>query len=158
LSVAIEDMTEADVPAALAIDLASFPASQMNVGGGDVRSVREAQLTEELARAWAHLRVARGDGGVLLGYALFWHVADEVHLLNVAVAPAVRRQGVGRALMDDLLAYVAAHAATKVLLEVRAGNGAAIALYEALGFTRLGVRTRYYADGEDALEMMLETG
>lgn len=154
----VSAMTEADLPEALAIDLASFPPSQLSAGGGDVRQVREAQLREELARPWAKVRVARGERGLALGYSLFWHVADEVHLLNVAVAPAERRKGIGRALMDDLLAYARANAAAKVLLEVRAGNTAAIRLYESLGFAHLGVRRRYYADGEDAVEMLLELG
>lgn len=154
----ISRMEEADVAEALEIDLASFPPSQLSAGGGDVRQVREAQLREELSRAWARVRVARGERGVVLGYALSWHVADEVHLLNVAVAPAARRKGIGRALMDDLLAHARATAAAKVLLEVRAANVAAIRLYESLGFAHLGVRRRYYADGEDAVEMMLELG
>jgi ribosomal-protein-alanine N-acetyltransferase len=152
----LEPMTDADLAEVLAIDLASFPASQSAPGGEDVRVVRERQLREELARPWAKLRVARAEGGAVVGYILFWHVVDEIHLLDVAVAPAERRRGVGRALVQDLLSYAAEHDARKVLLEVRASNLAAVALYEALGFSRLGVRSRYYADGEDAIDMILE--
>lgn len=148
-------MTEQDVDAALAIDVASFRPSDIGAERDDPRPVRDKQLREELARTWARLRVARGPGGAVLGYVLFWHVADEVHLLNVAVDPARRRQGIGRALVEDVLAYARAHDASKVLLEVRASNDAALRLYERLGFQRFNVRRRYYADGEDGVEMVL---
>jgi ribosomal-protein-alanine N-acetyltransferase len=151
----IEPMTERDVDAALAIDLASFRPSDIGAEREDPRSVREKQLREELARAWARLRVARGPDGAVLGYVLFWHVVDEIHLLNVAVAPSSRRQGIGRALVEDVLAYARAHDASKVLLEVRASNEAALRLYERLGFERFNVRQRYYSDGEDGVEMVL---
>jgi [ribosomal protein S18]-alanine N-acetyltransferase len=137
-------MTVSDLAAAAAIDRACFT-------GNEART--EAQLREELERTWARVRVAR-RGPDVLGYALFWHVADEVHLLNVAVAPAARRAGVGRALVEDIVAYARSHAAVKILLEVRASNAAAIALYEALGFERFNVRKRYYDDGEDGVEMV----
>ncbi len=144
--VVVDPMTEADLEAALAIDVAAF---------NEPRGVREKQLREELVRPWARLRVARGDRGVVLGYLLFWHVADEAHVINVAVAPSERRKGIGRALVDHLVAYARANAIVKVLLEVRASNVAAIRLYEQAGFTRFNVRERYYSDGEDAVEMML---
>jgi ribosomal-protein-alanine N-acetyltransferase len=157
----IEPMTEADIEGVLAIELASFHASDIGAEKEDPRGVREKQLREELARTWARLRVARASGPAgaeraVLGYVLFWHVADEIHLLNVAVDPRARRQGIGRALVLDLLAYARAHAVAKVLLEVRASNEAAIRLYESLGFTQFNVRKAYYSDGEDGVEMMLE--
>lgn len=158
--VTIEPMTTDDIEAALAIDLVSFHPG--DIGGGsekrDPRPVREKQLREELDRAWARVRVARGPDRSVLGYILFWHVADEIHLLNVAVAPQARRAGIGRALVDDLLAYARAKRAAHVLLEVRASNDGAIALYEHLGFKRFNVRVRYYADDEDGIEMMLDLG
>jgi ribosomal-protein-alanine N-acetyltransferase len=151
-------MSEADVEAALAIDLASFPAQDLGATGqDDARASRERQLREELARTWARLRVARSGTSELLGYVLFWHVADEIHLLNVAVRPDLRRRGIGRVLVEEVVAYARSHAAAKVLLEVRASNTAALRLYERLGFVRFHVRSRYYADGEDGVEMMLET-
>ncbi len=98
---------------------------------------------------------ARDESGALVGYTLFWHVVDEVHLLNVAVAVSARRQGLGRALMLDLVAYARAHGIVRILLEVRASNAPALALYESMGFTRFNVRPRYYSDGEDAIELQL---
>lgn len=151
---AIEPMTEGDLAAAVAIDLASFPEDVH--GGGAPRLAREGQLREELARTWARVRVAReGEGGEILGYVVFWHVADELHVLNVAVAPGARRRGVGRALVGDVIAYARSHAAARIILEVRASNRPAIALYGGLGFAEFNVRARYYSDGEDGVEMML---
>lgn len=149
----IDALVEADLDAAVAIDLASFVPSELGAGKEEPRVVRERSLREELVRAWSRLRAARDGSGALLGYLLFWHVVDELHLLNVAVATGARRRGIGRALMDDLLAYARAHAALRILLEVRASNAPALAMYESLGFERFNVRAGYYADGEDAIEM-----
>jgi ribosomal-protein-alanine N-acetyltransferase len=143
MSTAIDAMTEEDVAAVLAID-------------GE--SVREEQLREELRRTWARLRVARSSTGAVQGYVLFWHVTDEIHLLNVAVAPASRRAGLGTALVQEVIAYARSHRAAKILLEVRASNEAALRLYERLGFIRFNVRSRYYSDGEDGVEMVLSLG
>jgi ribosomal-protein-alanine N-acetyltransferase len=151
----IDALVEADLTAAVDIDLASFVPSELGVGAETPSVVRDRSLREELVRSWARLRAARDESGALLGYALFWHVVDELHLLNVAVAIPWRRQGIGRALVEDLIAYGRAHAVVRILLEVRAGNLAAVTLYEQLGFSRFNVRARYYADDEDAIEMCL---
>lgn len=154
--VTIEKMTDTDVEAALAIDLVSFHPGDIGGDKRDHRPVREKQLREELERKWARVRVARAPDGRVRGYILFWHVADEIHLLNVAVAPDARRAGIGRALVEDLVEYARSKDARIVLLEVRASNDAAIRLYEQLGFKRFNVRVHYYADDEDGVEMMLE--
>jgi ribosomal-protein-alanine N-acetyltransferase len=153
--VIIDALTLADLDAAIEIDLESFVPGELGAGAEDARVVRERSLREELARTWARVRAVRDESGTLLGYALFWHVVDEVHLLNVAVAVSARRKGLGRALMNDLLAYARANAVVRILLEVRASNTAAITMYDSMGFTRFNVRPRYYSDGEDAIEMQL---
>jgi [ribosomal protein S18]-alanine N-acetyltransferase len=153
VALTLDELVEEDLDAALAIDLDAFAPSEIGAERDDPRAVRAKQLREELTRPWARVRAAREDGA-LVGYILYWHVADELHLLNVAVRSDRRRTGIARALMEDLFAYGRAGAAAKVLLEVRASNTPAIGLYEALGFTRLGERRGYYADGEDALEMI----
>jgi ribosomal-protein-alanine N-acetyltransferase len=79
-------------------------------------------------------------------------VADELHVLDVAVAPEARRRGLARLLVGIALRCGARAGAHVALLEVRAGNAAALALYEALGFARAGRRREYYRDPvEDAL-------
>ena len=73
--------------------------------------------------------------------------------MNVATAPALRRCGFARVLLEDVV-NAAAGRARSLVLEVRRGNESAIALYERLAFERVGIRPRYYADdGEDALVM-----
>ena len=99
-----------------------------------------------------------GEGvgaGALLGYIMFWVVFEELHLMNLAVLPEVRRRGLGTALVRHAL--MAAHGARMVLLEVRASNTAALAMYRKLGFVQKSVRKGYYNHPrEDAVIMMRE--
>lgn len=111
----------------------------------------------ELARAWARILVVRrSEGSEALGFALTWRAADEVHLIDLAVAPEARRAGLGRALLEAAIREARTGAARLLLLEVRAGNAPALALYRSAGFFEHGVRRAYYSDnGEDAVEMRL---
>jgi [ribosomal protein S18]-alanine N-acetyltransferase len=112
-------------------------------------------VEEELSRPWARIWIARDELGPS-GFLVAWHVADEVHILNIAVAEALRRQGIARALMAEALGYAARQQIRIILLEVRRSNRAALRLYRGLGFTAMGVRPGYYSDnGEDAVEMVL---
>jgi [ribosomal protein S18]-alanine N-acetyltransferase len=140
-AVRIEPMSEADIPDVLAIEAGS--------------AMSEQQLREELARTWARLWVARGDDGRVAAFLVSWHVADEIHVLNVATSPQRRRTGLARALLVRVIEIGRAEHTRHVLLEVRRSNRGAIALYRAVGFFAMGVRTNYYPDGEDAVEMVL---
>jgi [ribosomal protein S18]-alanine N-acetyltransferase len=81
-------------------------------------------------------------------------VADEFEIYDVVVAVGARRQGVGAALLGAALAAAGGRGAASAHLEVRAGNGAAIGLYQRFGFTAAGVRKAYYRHPpEDALLM-----
>jgi len=91
-----------------------------------------------------------------VGYALFQLLPGESELLRVGVDPAFRRRGRGRALLLGSLERLAASGRPVCHLEVRAGNAAARALYEALGFAVVGVRRGYYADGENAVRYRRE--
>ena len=113
----------------------------------------------ELARTWARLWVARlePEDAEAAGFLLAWDAADEVHLIDLVVHPERRRRGVARRLMEELLEHAKQRRARSVLLEVRRGNVAAIALYRSQGLRAAGVRKKYYSNnGEDALEMQLE--
>jgi ribosomal-protein-alanine N-acetyltransferase len=80
-----------------------------------------------------------------------YHTADELEILNLAVSPERRRQGLGRRLLQAALRLAAKGGIVNILLEVRAGNAPAVSLYESCGFQRVGLRKGYYADtGEDA--------
>jgi [ribosomal protein S18]-alanine N-acetyltransferase len=111
----------------------------------------------ELVRPWARVWVARRDAGSdPVGFALTWRAADEMHVIDLAVAPEARRSGYGRALVGFVIAEAHAQGVRLVLLEVRAGNAPALALYRSAGFFEHGVRAAYYSDnGEDAVEMRL---
>lgn len=96
--------------------------------------------------------------GQLAGYICWWLIAGEVQIQNVATAPAFRRQGVAAHLLEHVLAQCRNSGFDSAWLEVRVSNAPAIALYERYGFTTVGIRPRYYADGEDALVMCLKNG
>lgn len=80
----------------------------------------------------------------LVGYCVMSVVVGESHILNLCIDPAHRRHGVGWQLMLQMMAVARQHTADTMLLEVRPSNRGARALYQALGFRRVGVRTGYY--------------
>ncbi len=91
---------------------------------------------------------ARGLRAYLTAYSL----AGELEIVNVAVDPALRGQGLGTRLLRFFLDRARGLGATRAVLEVRAGNAPALALYRGQGFEEIGLRRGYYADtGEDAL-------
>lgn len=141
--VSIEPATPADVPALSAI------AAECGL---------HVDFPAELGRSYGVLRVARSARGAL-GFLLAWRAADELHLTDLGVTASERRRGIGSALVRDLVGEGRALAARIILLEVRASNAPALALYGSLGFVELDRRIRYYDDtGEDAVVMQLELG
>jgi ribosomal-protein-alanine N-acetyltransferase len=109
----------------------------------------------ELERPWAKIWVARTAPALPpVGWALTWRAADELHLLDLAVAPEARRAGVGRCLLTHVVDAAREDGAAVALLEVRASNAPAIGLYRSVGFSETSVRRAYYSDnGEDAVVM-----
>ena len=89
------------------------------------------------------------------GFVVVRVVADEAEVLTLAVAPAARRAGLGRALGNAAAALARDLGAERLHLEVSIENTAARALYAAMGFVETGRRARYYADGADALVLSL---
>jgi ribosomal-protein-alanine N-acetyltransferase len=93
----------------------------------------------------------------LAGYIVARMGADELHINNVAVREEYRRRGIGRRLIDQILEEGKRSGATKAFLELRAGNKAALALYEECGFRVTSRRKQYYSDPvEDALVMIID--
>lgn len=92
----------------------------------------------------------------VVGYGGVWLVIDEAHVTTVAVSEAFRRQGIGEAMMIKLLEDSKEAGMVCSTLEVRAGNDAAIRLYEKLGYKEVARRKGYYPDNkEDAVVMWL---
>lgn len=94
---------------------------------------------------------------VLLGYFVAMKGWDEVHLLNITVAPKHQRQGWACVMLDALALWSRAQGAKWLWLEVRVGNTRAKSIYERYGFRQMGVRRNYYPatllGREDAIVM-----
>jgi ribosomal-protein-alanine N-acetyltransferase len=115
----------------------------------------ERNFTDSLASGYqATLLVA---SSTLLGYFVAMPGVEEVHLLNLTVAPAYQRQGWSSLLLQALTLWARGQAAKTVWLEVRASNRQALAVYQHHGFAHRGLRKGYYPTGgaarEDAVVM-----
>ena len=95
------------------------------------------------------------DNGKSVGFVTLTCGLDDADIEDVFVVPSYRRQGIADGLIERALTLAKNSGAKKVLLEVRASNLSAINLYKKHGFTNLSVRKKYYADGEDALVLIL---
>lgn len=151
---AIERATLEDVPSLAALEALSFS-----------HPWTVAQLAAEVAKGPpGEVLVARGPGAkrggrsTIRAYCAYRVVVDEMHVMNVAVDPGWRRGGLGRFLLRLAMRRAARAGARVALLDVRAGNRAALALYGSLGFVRIGVRRDYYRDpAEDAFLLRLSS-
>ena len=97
------------------------------------------------------------DGDTVAGYVGSQSVLDEADMMNIAVHPDYRRQGIGRDLVLALAEALQKKGIRGLMLEVRQSNAPAIALYEQLGFQQVGMRPNYYRNPkEDALILRTE--
>lgn len=143
----IRRMTPDDLPTVFAIEQASHPSPWPMKG-----------LQESLQN---HAAFVLERDAVIAGFAFVQRILDEAHLLDIAIAPSQRGQGLGRELLRQLMDEVLAAGVTIWFLEVRVSNQTAIALYQSLGYNELSLRRNYYdgPDGkEDALLMACSTG
>jgi ribosomal-protein-alanine N-acetyltransferase len=141
----VRAMEPEDIPAVMEIDRHSFP-----------NPWPETTYWYELQKNPAsHLLVIQSrESGEVVGVAGYWLVIDEAHMATFAVHPGWRGRGVGRVLLAGMLRHASARGAVSATLEVRAGNGAARALYRSFGFRAVGRRKGYYKNnGEDAVLM-----
>ena len=140
--VVLRDMTVADLAQVLSIEIETFPCPW---------SLHAFRTEVQNPLGWA--RVAADDEGRVVAYLVARFYGDMWHLMDLAVCLSARLQGIGRSMIDDLFAVVAA-TDLDVTLEVRPSNKAAIDLYRSCGFEAVGTRRRYYEDnGEDAIVM-----
>ncbi|MBW1953122.1 MAG: ribosomal protein S18-alanine N-acetyltransferase, partial [Deltaproteobacteria bacterium] len=143
IPVAFRPATASDVDAIWAIEQVSFPSPWPRFS-----------FWEELRNPISHVLVAGSPpySEEIWGYVVYWLVADEMHILNLAVHPAYRRQGIARRLLQEALHRARGLGARQAWLEVRPSNQAAQSLYHSLGFKPVATRKRYYHNtGEDAL-------
>ncbi len=113
-------------------------------------------FASEIAQRESRVYLVAVHGLRVLGYSGMMLTGDEAHITTVVVHPQARRQGIGAALVSNLLRTARDVGCNAATLEVRVGNAGAQALYRRFGFAPVGVRPRYYEDtNEDALIMWL---
>jgi len=139
----MRDMTQADVDTVLAIeqDVQVYPWTHGN-----------------FIDALSHGYICRVDeeAGEIRGYSVMRPIVDEAELLLIGVAAVHQRMGLGRAILSGMLDLVRERQITRVFLEVRVSNVAALTLYRSLGFMEIGKRRGYYQNAsgsEDAITM-----
>lgn len=143
----LSTMRPEDLPHVLAIERESF-----------ANPWSDALFLQELQIPFSRIVVVRpagDDAAPVVGYLCRWVVADEIHVLNVAVHPGHRRSGAGGVLVHEALREARERCAAAVTLEVRRSNAWARRLYASFGFAEVGTRCDYYGRGEDALIMRL---
>ena len=141
-------MGAADAEAASALEATCF-AGTGHAAWSPAQFLSELGDEAAVPRSWwvAH------DDGELVGIAGGMVVEHDVQILDVAVSPERRRQGIARRLLAQVSYDAQMLGCTTASLEVEDGNTAAIALYEELGFSQAGRRRNYYGQGADALVM-----
>lgn len=137
--------TADDLDEVMTLETATFPDDAWSA----------ESMAAEFASPNGHYVVAVAEDGAIDGYAGLSALegSAQADIQTIAVAERARRRGLGRAMLQALLDEAGRRGATEVLLEVRADNPAAQALYDAFGFERIAVRRRYYPGGVDAVIM-----
>jgi ribosomal-protein-alanine N-acetyltransferase len=158
--IAFEPVTAADLDAVCEVEKSAYthPWTHKHFADSLASGYPAVMLLgEALPGEGVHPR--RADGRVLLGYLVAMPGVDEVHLLNITVAPVHQRQGWARFMLDALALWSRSQGAQWLWLEVRASNAPARALYEGYGFQQVGMRRGYYPAShfqrEDAVVMSL---
>jgi ribosomal-protein-alanine N-acetyltransferase len=145
--VRFETMTESHLDAVTALEQQAHP-----------HPWQKRHFADCLASAYEAQLLMAGDR--LLGYFVAMKGVDEVHLLNITVAPPYQRQGWARVMLDALALWSSGQGAQWLWLEARHSNSRAIHIYQAHGFRHVGVRRQYYpatsGQREDAVVMSLQ--
>lgn len=131
-SILLRPMTADDLPAVLAVERASQPVPWTD---GMLRDCLKSGY-------WTTVAVDAADA--VAGFAILTSGGGDAHVLNIAVDPRWRRQGIARRLLDALMDAARLREADQLFLEVRAGNKPALTLYRDLGFAEVALRPGYY--------------
>ncbi|NNF52971.1 MAG: ribosomal protein S18-alanine N-acetyltransferase [Acidimicrobiales bacterium] len=140
-SLAFRELTFDDLDAVAAIEASVAPSPWS-------RTLFEGELS---LPAGQRLWLVAQQADQVVGFAGVMFVGDDVHVMNIAVAPNFQRQGIARRLLATVLRRSVVSGARHATLEVRDGNDAAIELYRRFRLGPVGIRNSYYEDGEDAL-------
>jgi len=145
----IRRATPTDLPALLALERSAFTTDHLS----------PRQYRQHIDSPTA-LVLAAVDGSGLLGKAVvfFKRESDLARLYSIAVAGGARGRGIGEALLTAVERVARQRGATRMRLEVRQDNTAAMRLYERCGYARFGERPAYYEDGGDAWRYQKELG
>lgn len=147
VEVRFEPMREDDLDAVLALEQQAYS-----------HPWQRRHFADCLAGGYQAQLLLAGDN--LLGYFVAMQGFEEVHLLNLAVAPGYQRQGWAKVMLDALVLWARGQGLQWVWLEARAGNTRAVQVYKAHGFRYVGLRKQYYpaefGQREDALVMSLK--
>ncbi|HNY64521.1 MAG TPA: ribosomal protein S18-alanine N-acetyltransferase [Deltaproteobacteria bacterium] len=135
--------TEHDLPGILEIERLSYPSPWDAITFASILEDEECwNLT-----AFYNRRIA--------GYCFTQVMRNMIHLLNITVHPGLRRMGIARAMLEEMISFARSRNKSYAFLEVRRSNAAAQALYQSMGFTHVCVWRHYYNDsGEDACIMV----
>ena len=145
IAIQIKDAVDRDLPRILEIERLAFPSPWSL-----------ASFERELTLPFSRVMVATPeDGNSILGFLCRWLIADECHVLNIAVHPDSRRMGIGAVLITEAISEARSSGADVVTLEVRRTNLAARQLYRKFDFEERRLRRHYYGPGEDAIIMEL---
>jgi [ribosomal protein S18]-alanine N-acetyltransferase len=143
--ITVRTLTYSDLPQVIAVERRSFPSPWSL-----------SMFVLELSKP-SGICLGAIEAGEIVGYVICARYDEAYHVMDIAVDPDHRRNGVASALLDAVIARAGADA--NYTLEVRVSNLGAIALYERYGFHGVGTRPRYYADnGEDAIIMWRALG
>jgi [ribosomal protein S18]-alanine N-acetyltransferase len=116
-------------------------------------AIFRSEITSPISRVLVG-RIVHREGKRVAGYAVYWRVADEIHLHNIAVRRDVRRSHIASRMLDEAIRCSRLEGARWMTLEVRRSNLPAQLFYDKFGFSVQGVRPGYYSDThEDALIM-----
>ncbi|MEV3983674.1 ribosomal protein S18-alanine N-acetyltransferase [Nonomuraea sp. NPDC049758] len=137
-------MTEADLPAVMAIERATFPLDAWSEG------MMRGELAD-MPRS-RHYVVALADDEIV-AYSGIAVASDQADVQTIAVLEKHQGTGIGSAMLTELLAEARRRGAREIFLEVRADNPRAQAVYRHFEFEEIGIRRRYYDDGTDAIMM-----
>jgi ribosomal-protein-alanine N-acetyltransferase len=153
MAIQIRDANRSDLPRILEIERLAFPSPWTL-----------ASFERELTLPFSRVMVAipyddtparREDRDSIVGFLCRWLIADECHVLNIAVHPDSRRLGIGGVLITEAISEARTNGAGVVTLEVRRTNLPARQLYRKFDFEERRLRRHYYGPGEDAIIMEL---